>query len=50
LGYTLSELDDRLSLEEYQGWIQYFEYMNNNEEDKPNLLESEGAMLSGFGL
>ena len=36
-------------MNEYLGWIQYFEHMNS-EEDKPNLLDSPDAMLAGFGL
>ena len=52
LGYTVSELDERLTLQEYMGWVSYFEEMNKSQEEKkPNLLDGGGqTLLTGMGL
>ena len=39
-----------MGMKEYLGWQEYFRHMNSDDEQKPNLLDSPDAMLSGFGL
>jgi len=41
-----------MTIAEYFGWVSYFERMNSNEDEKPNLLANDNgdAMLRGFGL
>jgi regulator of RNase E activity RraB len=45
-----------MSFSEYQGWVQYFEEINSTDDkkkpskSKPNLMNNEDAMLTGFGL
>jgi len=46
-----------MSFSEYQGWVQYFDEINSTDDkkkkpskSKPNLINNEDAMLTGFGL
>lgn len=52
LGMTVQELDEKLTYQEYMGWIEYFNTAKTaeGEDDPTNMMDSPEAMLKGFGL
>jgi len=48
---TFGELTEKLSMEEFYGWMAYFNQRAKQPEDEKNLAnKSEEDILKGFGL
>lgn len=50
LGMTVAELEDKLTFDEYLGWLEYFAQQAKSADGGTNLLNSPDDLLKGFGL
>lgn len=50
LGMLVVDLENRLTVNEYLRWVEYFHTLNNPESSKPNALDSDENLLQEFEI